>query len=843
MLGRQTTRQVSPAHRRPRAVGAPIRRLGACLLAAGAPWLAAAAGAVTRVPPPEVAQLLEAPPLPTLAEGPRHRFGLLVHKHELLSEKSLAEPVVSVAGIRIDPRTHGPYAPLAYYGLTLLNLETGGQTDIGVPSDSTIGYPIWSPDGSRFAFTATVDKGIELWVGDPASGQAHELLAPSLNGTLSAPCTWMPDGRHLLCRTVVDGDADVMQTLEAKHAAQMSEPTLLSAEWQQAPLDGSVVRQLLESQLLLVDAESGESTPVGSAAAIESVDPAPNGQYLLVRRIVPPYPDMEGLSPTHRTVELWDRSGALVQVLASGQDGEHARRAIQWNPTAPATLAWVERDAGRDRVLQQAVPFAGSAPAEIFHTANRYAELDWLEDGAGALIGEYDPERRTNRYWHVATGDAERSPRLIAETSVDAPVQSFGRPLYIGNRAGKQVVEVYDGGIYLRGEAPSENGIRSYLDYLKLDSLEVVRIWQSDDKANEAVLSLLDRDGGRVLIRHETSKEPPNYFARGGRGEDFSKQLTDYEHPAPGLLNARRIPLRFRRPDGYELSANLYLPAGYDQKGPLPTIVWAYPREYGSDTHSMTLETGERFPGFDRAFKLFFLLEGYAVLDDVSMPIIGSGGTANDTFVQQVITNAKVTIEAAAATGFVDPNRVGVAGHSYGAFMVANLLVHSRLFGAGVALSGAYNRTLTPFGFQTERRTLWQAPDTYLAMSPFLYSNSLHAPLLLVHGLQDQNAGTPALQSIQFYQAIRRTGGDADILLLPHEGHSYRGRDAVLTTAATMLDFFNEHLKARKPAAAPAAPEAPQTPAPQVDPQAVPRPALRTASFSPGDGDALTLPQ
>ncbi len=374
----------------------------------------------------------------------------------------------------------------------------------------------------------------------------------------------------------------------------------------------------------------------------------------------------------------------------------------------------------------------------------------------------------------------------------------------------------------------------AYVDYLKLDTLDVKRVWAADPQASEAALGLLARDGSRVLIRHETAREAPNYYVAGGNGEDYSLQLTDFEPPTTRLLDARRIPLRFRRPDGYELSANLYLPPDYEKRGRLPTIVWAYPREYGSGTHSMTLETGDRFPDFARAFKLYFLLEGYAVLDDVSMPIVGSGDTANDTFVQQIIMNSKATIHAAAATGFVDPQRVGVAGHSYGAFMVANLLVHSELFQAGAALSGAYNRTLTPFGFQTEHRTLWQAPDTYLAMSPFLYSNSLHAPLLLVHGLQDQNAGTPALQSIQFYEAIRRTGGDADILLLPHEGHSYRGRHAVLTTAATMLRFFDKNLKARKPAA-PQQPSDSKAPPPQV--------GVRTADNSPVNIDALKLPE
>lgn len=774
-------------------------------------------------------KLLEAPPLPTLAESPTHQFGLLVHERELLPEKSLAEPMVWAAGLKINPRTYGRHAPLAYYGLTLLNLTSGEQTDLHLPEDSVIGYPIWSPDGTHFAFSLTVENGIELWIGEPGSSEVHKLVGPMLNATLSAPCTWMPDSRRMLCRLVADKDTDLAETLAAQRAAQLAEPTLLTAGWQEPLVDQWVVKQLLEAQLTVIDIGTGEQTPIGARAALESVDPSPDAQYLLVRRISPPYPEMEGLSETHRTVELWDAAGHVIQVLESDRDDSRNRRAIQWAPSLPSTLAWVERADGRDRVLMQTAPLSLAPPLQIFDTANRYAELDWLEGGQGALVGEYDPERRMKRFWHVVPSDPAQRPRLVAATSVDVSVPTFGRPIYIPNQRGKQVVEVYDGGIYLRGEARTENGIQSYLDYMKLDTLDVERVWQADPTANEWVLSVLARDGSRLLTHHETSREPPNYFVRGGRGEVFSARLTDYQHPAPGLLDARRIPLRFTRPDGYELSANLYLPAGSENSGPLPAIMWAYPREYGSDTQSLTLETGERFPDFERAFKLYFLLEGYAVLDDVSMPIVGSAGRANDTFIEQIVTNAKVTIDAAAATGHVDPNRIGVAGHSYGAFMVANLLVHSQLFSAGVALSGAYNRTLTPFGFQTERRTLWEATDTYLAMSPFLYSNSIHAPLLLVHGLQDQNAGTPALQSIQFYEAIRRTGGNADILLLPREGHSYRGRDAVLTTAATMLDFFNEHLKSKP---------SPAAPSPAV-PVQVPQNGVRTAGFSPADTDKL----
>jgi dipeptidyl aminopeptidase/acylaminoacyl peptidase len=304
----------------------------------------------------------------------------------------------------------------------------------------------------------------------------------------------------------------------------------------------------------------------------------------------------------------------------------------------------------------------------------------------------------------------------------------------------------------------------------------------------------LSPDAGVLLVRRESSSASPNYFI-GSATRDVALPVTHFEPPAPLLASARRIPLEYERKDGVELSAALYLPPGYDRRTRLPLVVWAYPRQVSAGESATISRTEESAMTFTRASRLFFLLRGYAVLDDVSMPIVGNESDANDTFVAQIVANAEAAIEAAGATGSVDTTRVGVVGHSYGAFMVANLLAHSRMFGAGVAMSGAYNRTLTPFGFQTERRTLWQAPNTYLAMSPLLYSDRIEAPLLLVHGLKDNNAGTSPQQSLQFYQAIRGNGGDAELLLLPWEGHSYRSRESVRKTAAQMLRWFDDHLK------------------------------------------------
>ena len=300
-------------------------------------------------------------------------------------------------------------------------------------------------------------------------------------------------------------------------------------------------------------------------------------------------------------------------------------------------------------------------------------------------------------------------------------------------------------------------------------------------------------DGSLLLTHYESATEPPNYVLT-DLETGATQRLTERDHPAPELANVKRIPLRYRRADGVALSSTLYVPPNAEPGASLPLLVWAYPRQYGYGATPVSPASLDRFPTFERAFKLLFVLRGYAVLDDVSMPIVGGPQTANDTFLGQIATNASAAIAAAGATGLADPERVGVAGHSYGAFMVANLLAHTELFDAGVAMSGSYNRTLTPFGFQTERRSLWEARNTYLAMSPLLYSDQIEAPLLLVHGMLDDNPGTPAIQSQSMYDAIRHNGGESELLLLPYERHSYRARVSVFRTANTMLEWFDRHL-------------------------------------------------
>jgi dipeptidyl aminopeptidase/acylaminoacyl peptidase len=734
--------------------------------------------------PGEVAKLLAAEPFPETAPDPKGRYLLLVHKRGLQSLRALAEPMLDVGGVRVNTRTNARHAALPYFGLTLVDVWTGLSRRIPLPPNVSIGFPLWSPDGAHFVFTVTVDDGVELWLGSRDHPRpVRKLVGAELNAAHGTPCDWMPDSSRVLCQTVVREDRESV----AAAIRQLSQSAVLP---QMAASNELLAEYFLRSRLELIEVGSGTQRTLGEPAVFESVEPAPSGEYVLVTRTLSPYANSFGTLTARRVNEVWNVSGEVVDTITA-TDGK-SPRALQWHSSKPATLAWVESRGGAEHVVAQAAPFTGLART-LFSSPRRFAGLQWLDDSALALVNEYDPLDRLTRVWLIDSGELPAAPRLLGSRAVDAAHPELGWPLTRRNAAGKTVVATHQGQIYLKGREPTTEGGRSYLTRLSLDSFLNERVWQSATSGREHVVDVLAADGSLLLTQRESAREPPNYRVRNLR-DDSVRAVTHYQHPVPELLATKRIPLRYRRDDGLEMSSMLYVPPGAAPDEPLPLIVWAYPREYGAGSMP-ALGTTDRFVDVERGLKLFFLLCGYAVMDDVSMPVIGTTNDANDTFVQQIVANARAAIDAAAETGIVDRTRAAVAGHSYGAFMVANLLAHSRIFKAGVGLSGAYNRTLTPFGFQTERRTLWEARDTYLAMSPFFYSDRIEAPLLLVHGLLDDNAGTLPIQSQYLYEAIRRNGGDAELLLLPLEGHSYRGRESVMSTASAMLRLLDKHLR------------------------------------------------
>lgn len=734
--------------------------------------------------PPDVVRLLEAASLASASVAPDGSHLLLIHRRGLMERGQLGATEVSIAGRRIDPEARRPSVPLNYQGFSVVDLMDGDRREIALPSHKSVGYPRWAPDGSRFAYTLATDQANELWVADPREGDARR-LAGNLNAVFAQPCVWLSDNRTLLCRRV-EAAAFSARGSEPEPWLQ---PVRSGIQFAALRSDRINVEGLLESRLWSIDVVSGEERAIGAPAAITSVDPAPGADFLLITRVVEPYPQVDGIDDMQTRTEIWNRTGRIVKTLSETQ------RAVRWRSDRPATLSWVEQHEGHDRLVMQAAPFDEAADT-VVAMAHRFAGMTWLGNGE-VLVREYIPERRVTRRWLVFM-DTGASPHLLDRRDVDTG--TGGILVTTRDRRGRTVARVHNRHILLRGVDVTEAGQGApYIDRINLDNGARTRQWTGGGDGYERIEAVISDDARTLLTRHETSDMPPNYFLV-NRATGARVQLTHHTDPAPALRDIRTTPLSYIRDDGVELSATLYTPEAASR--PLPLVIWAYPKQVGEQPALPESAPVDRYLGTARGLKLFFLLCGYAVMDDVAMPIVDKGGSGNDSFVEQVVANARTAINAAARTGLVDPDRIAVAGHSYGAFMVGNLLAHSNLFRAGAALSGAYNRTLTPFGFQTERRTLWEAPELYLTMSPLMYSDRIDTPLLLVHGTADTNAGTSPLQSLQFYRAIRGNGGEAELLLLPREGHVYRTRESVLETASAMLLWFDRHLKVSASSAA-----------------------------------------
>jgi dipeptidyl aminopeptidase/acylaminoacyl peptidase len=578
------------------------------------------------------------------------------------------------------------------------------------------------------------------------------------------------------------------------------------------PHDEAVFEHFARAQLTLVDPAAGTHSTLGEPGLYTDAEPSPDGRYLLVRRLAKPFSTRVPFFYFARTVEVWDASGRPVATIADlpvsdevpRQGVPTGPRQVAWQPLVPATLVWVEaRDGGdplakvphREAVMSLPAPFTGPA-AEVLRLTHRFAGFDWTAEPGVALVTEYDRDRR----WRTTSlVDLARpaAAKVVFDLSARDAYGDPGEPVTRTLPTGERVAAQDGSSIYLAGAGASESGDRPFLDRLDLATLAKQRLFHCADGRYERFLAFLGGARALALVRSESPTEPPNLLvvdlASGAR-----RRLGDYRDPVPLLARATKELVRYARKDGVPLSGTLYLPPGYVPGTRLPALVWAYPLEYSDpSTAGQVRGTSSTYARVSGASPLAFLTQGYAVLMDATMPVVGDPETMNDTYVEQISAAAEAAVDLLDARGVADRRRVVVGGHSYGAFMTANLLAHTDLFAAGIARSGAYNRTLTPFGFQSERRSFWEAPELYLRVSPFTYAHRIDEPLLLVHGEADNNSGTYPVQSERLYQALRGNGGTARYVVLPHESHGYRARESVLHTLAEMIEWADRWAKSR----------------------------------------------
>jgi len=783
------------------------------------------------LPPPQIVATFDKPPLPQVIVSPtRQQLAVTMRKgNPTLAE--LARPTLRLAGSRVDPKNNAQHRNPGAYAITLKKIADGSETPVKVPPNANLTNIRFSPDGAHLAFANITDTAIQLWIADTATGQAKMVSGSDrLNAATSEQdsdtCTWVHDNVTIICEIVPPdrGPAPVEPivplgppTLE-NHDKAAPAPTY--EDMIRTPFDETLFEYYFASQLAAVDTSTGRRTLVGRPAIFESVSPAPNGEYVLVSKVKRPYSHLIPFDGFPQDVEIWNRRGEVARKVAEIPSREGVTltgvrtgpRDYRWRPDQPATIVWAEAlDEGnlknkvpfRDKVMTLAAPFAGT-PSELTKTEYRYPGVSFTETGV-ALVSESDRATRRVRTWILEAG---AQPRKLWDRRQEDRYADPGTPVARGDngtpagggggRGGNRGAAILQNGddIYLSGEGAGPEGDRPFLDRLNLKTLATERLFRSDATSYETVVAPMTADAKALLTRAESRTDPPNYYTRTAGG-DAKRAVTTFKDPQELFRGVERQFITYQRKDGVKLSATLYLPPGYKKGERLPVIVWAYPREFSdTDTASQIVGSPNRFtlvsPGNTHMYLLF---AGYAILDGPTMPIVGPGETANDHYVEQLVSSAEAAIDKVVEMGVADRNRIGVGGHSYGAFMTANLLAHSRLFKAGFAESGAYNRTLTPFGFQSERRTFWEVPDLYGKMSPFFHADQVKDPILLTHGEMDDNSGTFPIQSERFYMALKGHGATVRYLTLPYEAHGYAARETHLHLIAEKITWFDKYVK------------------------------------------------
>ena len=771
-----------------------------------------------RAPPQVIVDILDAPPTPDIVVSPTRDAVALLEERAMRPIAELARPMHRLAGYRINPRNSAPWRRPDITAITLKRLDDDTERRILAPRGTTLGWARFAPDGRHLSYAVIRDTGVELWVADAATGAPRPLTDASLNATWGNPCEWLADSSGVLCRFRMSARGAPPTPPRAPAGPNIQEsdgrlsPVRTYQDLLSNPHDEALFAYHFTSQIATVALTTGSRTAIGRPGLFARVSGAPDSQHLLVLQLKRPFSWLVPAARFARSVEVWNRSGEVVELavlpvadavpiggVATGP------RAHRWNPTQPATLVWSEaqdggdpkaRVAHRDRLLALEAPFEG-APVQIVRTEFRFSGISWTEDGT-ALVSESDRDTQWTRTWLLYPGSSD-TRRLFDRSAEDR----YGDPGTPMRRLGDGVASatILQGGnhIFLTGGGASPLGDRPFIDRLDLTTLDTTRLFRTDETSYETIVAVLAADGSSLLTRRESRTDPPNYFVR-DTSSDTPRALTSYGDPAPVLRQVRKQLLTYERDDGVTLSATLYLPPDHREGERRPMLMWAYPREYtNAAVAGQVRGSPNRFTTLSGASHLLLLTEGYAILDGPAMPIVGPGETANDTYVDQLVASAEAAIDTVVEMGVADRDRIAIGGHSYGAFMTANLLAHSDLFRAGIARSGAYNRTLTPFGFQSERRTFWEASDIYAAMSPFFHADKVNEPILLTHGEVDNNSGTFPIQSQRFYVALKGHGARVRYVTLPHESHGYAARESVLHVVAEMLEWCNTHLSGDRP--------------------------------------------
>ena len=777
-----------------------------------------------QTPPAAIADLVNAPSTPAVTFSKDGSFMLLLERTESPSIEDLAQPELRIAGLRINPSTSGPSRAGGYINLKIKKTATGEEIQVtGLPSAAKMSGFTFSMDERYLAFTQTEAKGISLWVVDLSTYSAKAVTGPILNQVLGNSMAWLADN-SLLIKAVNPARGKVPSAPVAPAGPTIQEtsgkaaPSRTYQDLLANPHDEALFAYFMDSQLMHIKLD-GSSTAVGKPAMIKSMLLSPDKNYLLVESIQKPFSYLVPADRFPYTVEIWSSQGAVLKTLAqlpldevrpTGFDATVSGiRNVNWRADAPATLYWAEaQDKGdpkikvaeRDIVFTLMAPFTGDKQ-KLVGTAMRFGGISWSDDNF-ALLSERWSASRTEKVSVFQPGAPSQAPRTIIERSSDDLYNDPGSPLLMDNAYGRKVLHRNGELVFMTSEGGSPEGSMPFLSTFNTSTKEQKILWRSQAPYYERVTKVLDKEGSLLITLKESTDMSPNYWLVNTKKRVSPKQITAFADPYPTLKGIKKQLITYPRKDGLNLSAVLYTPEGYDpsRDGRLPVLMWAYPREYKSAADAAQVRGSKyTFTRLSWGSPLYWVTRGYAIMDQTEMPIVGEGELEpNDFFIEQLVANAEAAINKVVEMGVGDRSRIAVGGHSYGAFMTANLLSHTQLFAAGIARSGAYNRTLTPFGFQYEQRSYWEAPEVYFNMSPFSFADQVKTPILLIHGEADNNSGTFPIQSERYYNALKGHGATTRLVLLPHESHGYAAKESILHTLWEMDSWLEKYVKNKK---------------------------------------------
>ena len=774
-------------------------------------------------PSAEILQLADAALPPTVVADKKGENAFFFYRSRYKSIAELSENELRLGGLRINPKTNINSRQAYFEKVSFFDLKTSKEKKIaGLPNQGKFANPSWNRQQTKMAFTNTTENGVELWVVDLKNNSAKKLTNDQLNANLGRPFTWLEDGESFLVNFL---PSDRKQLINTKEAVPTG-PTISVSDGKEAQNrtyqdllqnknDEFNFEQLTRSEIYLVKTD-GTSKKWKDAGMYSYITGSPDGNFVSITEIKKPFSYIVPYNRFPYSVSIYDQSGKEVKVVTNKPLEEDrpkgfmatakGERNITWRADKPATLVWAEAlDEGnpdikvdfRDAVYQLDAPFSGEKKL-VLKTVNRYSGITWGNDDLAIAYDNWWNTRNTSNYIFNPS-DNQQTPQRFFDRNYQDSYNDPGSFVTEENAFGRAQLYINNGKLLLEGEGISAEGIMPFIDEFDVKTLKTKRIWRAEKGKNlEKLVNILNPKKGIILERIESQKEYPNLYVRNiFKPKQKPQQVTFHKNPFESMNGVSKEVIKYKREDGTELSATLYLPPNYDKKEKLPMIMWAYPQEFKDPKTAGQVTTSPNefiYPSYGSP--IFWVMKGYAILDDAAFPIIGEGTEEpNDTFVKQLVGNAKAAIDAVDRLGYIDRNRVAVGGHSYGAFMTANLLTHSNLFAAGIARSGAYNRTLTPFGFQAEERNYWEAPEVYNTMSPFQNADKMKTPLLLIHGEADNNTGTFPMQSERYFNALKGLGATTRLVLLPQESHGYAARENILHMLWEQDQWLEKYVK------------------------------------------------